>query len=189
MLNKIFKIKYLLSFLLCYLFSATSKAFIPLPIPLPVGPNPKSIADLKDKAGLAADHLLSTISILQIMFIILLIWFTTWFTFKIFSFFKMRKINRLRVLLGRLYTEIILRDSGMMEKALSLKETIYYIEEMVNSKFFARRVGEHFRRRILDGLAAIKENKIDLDKQRALIHCWTRAFKVFKGTGFFASLK
>jgi hypothetical protein len=175
--NKILNLKnFFIVFLGCFLYG-TLNPIIPIPLPIPAGLG--QVKDLKKKAAELLGHAEVSIAIFQIILIVLTIILIAWFTFFIIRFLKHKKVKKLIILLDRLDLELILRKSAKEVKdGLSLKETIYVITQTFKSKFFVRRVGGNYNKKIAVGLEAIEKNSLDLELQRGIVGSLIKMLKI-----------
>ncbi len=159
--------------------------FFPVPIPGLLGG--KGLKGLKGLGGTAEQALVSLnffLSFFQFFLIFTTIVILFFLTLKIYKLYFECKFKRLLTLLYRLDTELLLfkfvgkvEAKKKLEIDLSREESVGSLEDGVKKKFFRKRVGNHNYARILDGLDMIKEDKIDIDVQIALVNNWIRLVK------------
>ncbi len=162
---------------------ASLQAAIPIPIPI-FGGAPKGLSELQTKDLHTMSNAKVTMAMIQIFLLFITLVIVGLGVFWLLRFLCLSRLKKLACLLSRLKMESVLRTSGSKltdEKNIarqeSLKETVYFIDEMVRKKFFLKKVGENFQKRIIESLQAISQNKIDFDKQKALIDSWLEMLK------------
>lgn len=114
-----------------------------------------------------------------IFFLILSI--LVFFGIKFYKLYFKSKFKKLLMMLYRLDTELLLfKRVGEVEAKkklainLSREESITRIHTVVDKKYFIKRAGLHNYERIVDALDIIKNDKVDIDTQIALVDNFIR---------------
>jgi len=166
-------------FYFIFLFSITSiVAKVSLPLRL-IGLD-KVVNDVTAAKNSLKDSI-SSVEFLFLMiqvFLFLIVFFLAVICiFGIYKELKIYRLKKLRMILGELRLEIILKNSGMISH---VKEELFeLIENIIQKKYFLKIVGEGCSQRIIHSLEILKLGKVDFEKQVELVNSLLKVIEGF----------
>ena len=166
-------------FVFIFLFTASSiVARVSLPLRL-IGFD-KVINDVTAAKNSLKDSISSVeflFLMIQVFLFIIVFFLAVASIFGIYRELKIYRLKKLRMILGELRLEIILKNSGMIS---NVKEELFeLIENIVQKKYFLKIVGERCRHRIIHSLYILKFGKVDFEKQVELVSSLLRVIECF----------